>query len=443
MNMFYGLLLLFLLLETAFLYFGLKQKNRLTQEKCIVYSALLLLQVLLFATKLLPYSFRFIPLLLWLTGRLIQQIALLLKKKKKPFKGMKAGILYFIAVLSLLLVLTPLLLFPPFKAIEASGSYEVETKKITYTDEQRMDPFNGGKSARKVTVDFYYPKTEDGNFPLILFSHGAFGFSGSNFFTFQELASHGYVVGSISHTSHAFFTLDTEKTLTIADQSFLQKAVEINGLKDTSREKEVFTITKEWMKLRTEDTHFVLNSILDETRNPLSESLFSKIDKNAIGLFGHSLGGASSAQTARERTDVDAVIVLDGTMLGEEVDFQDGHVVLNDTPYPAPLLNVYAEDHYDSAMETQGERYNNFYASHQALDAYETVFSGTGHLNFTDLSLFSPILAGKLGIGSSDARRTIETMNEIVLAFFNSYLKNEGSPQIEKEYLNESTSAEN
>jgi hypothetical protein len=77
------------------------------------------------------------------------------------------------------------------------------------------------------------------------------------------------------------------------------------------------------------------------------------------------------------------------------------------------------------------------------LDARETVFRGTGHLNFTDLPLFSPILAEKLGIGPADARSAIVTMNEIVLEFFNSYLKNEGTPQIEKEYLDESTSAEN
>lgn len=441
--MFYVIWILLLLLETALFYFSLKQQNRLLQEKCISYSAFTLVLLLLFGAKILPYSFRFIPLMLWLTGRLLTNGVLLLKKKKHPFKKVKAGIRYTSAVLTLLLSLIPLLLFPPFEPLEASGSYEVETKKFTYTDQNRMDTFSDEKSPRKVTVDFYYPKAENGKFPLILFSHGAFGFSGSNFFTFQELASHGYVVGSISHTSHAFFTVDTKRTLTLADPDFLQKAVEINGLKDTSREEEVFHITKEWMKLRTEDTHFLLDTILGETRSITPGLPFSLLSSDAIGLFGHSLGGASSAETARERNDVDAVIVLDGTMLGEEVDFIDGHVVLNDTPYPVPLLNIYAEDHYEGAMETQGDEYDNFYASAHALDARETVFRGTGHLNFTDLPLFSPIVAEKLGIGPADARSAIVTMNEIVLEFFNSYLKNEGTPQIEKEYLDESTSAEN
>ena len=50
-------------------------------------------------------------------------------------------------------------------------------------------------------------------------------------------------------------------------------------------------------------------------------------------------------------------------MIGEEVGFEDGAVVLNDTPYPVPLLNVYAQDHYDNAKEIVGESYNNFFAT--------------------------------------------------------------------------------
>jgi hypothetical protein len=150
--------------------------------------------------------------------------------------------------------------------------------------------------------------------------------------------------------------------------------------------------------------------------------------------MGHSLGGASSAQIGRERNDIDAVIVLDGTMLGEEIAFENNEVVLNNTPYPIPLLNVYAEDHYTNSKELVGDTYNNFYATKNAVCAYETVFKDAGHLNFTDLPLFSPTLAKMLGVGTIDERYCIETMNEIVLEFFDSYLKDAGAPKIEKEY---------
>jgi predicted dienelactone hydrolase len=162
--------------------------------------------------------------------------------------------------------------------------------------------------------------------------------------------------------------------------------------------------------------------------------LFSSIDTNRIGLIGHSLGGATSAQIGRVRDDIDAVIVLDGTMLGEEVAFDNNKVVLNNTPYPVPLLNVYAEDHYTNSKELVGEAYDNFHATSNALCATETVFLNAGHLNFTDLPLFSPALANMLGVGTIDARYCIETTNKIVLGFFDCHLKDAAEQRIEKEY---------
>ena len=188
------------------------------------------------------------------------------------------------------------------------------------------------------------------------------------------------------------------------------------------------------MKLRTDDENFVLDTILAECKNDKSDALFSMINTDKIGLMGHSLGGASSAQIGRERSDIDAVIVLDGTMLGEEVGFENNAVVLNDTPYPIPLLNVYAEDHFENSMKQDGDKYDNFNATRNAVCAYETVFKNAGHLNFTDLPLFSPTLAKMLGVGTIDDRYCIETMNKVVLEFFNCYLKDAGIPKIEKEY---------
>ena len=296
------------------------------------------------------------------------------------------------------------------------------------------DEFSKAGGNRALTVEFWYPNNADKTYPLVVFSHGAFGFSGSNYSTFAELASNGYVVASIGHTHHAFYTIDTNGKVTTVDTDFINRAAEINAAHDTRHKKEIFNTTSEWMKLRTDDENFVLDTILSEHENNSADTLFSIIDTKKIGLFGHSLGGASSAQIGRVRDDIDAVIVLDGTMLGEEVAFENSAVVLNDAPYPVPLLNIYAEDHYKNSKELVGDAYNNFHATENAVCAYETVFKNAGHLNFTDLPLFSPMLARMLGVGKIDERYCIETMNKIVLEFFNSYLKDAGVPKIEKEY---------
>jgi hypothetical protein len=85
-------------------------------------------------------------------------------------------------------------------------------------------------------------------------------------------------------------------------------------------------------------------------------------------------------------------------------------------------------------LEQVGDNYSNFNATQNAICAYETVFMDAGHLNFTDLPLFSPTLAKMLGVGTIDEKYCIETMNKVVLEFFDSYLKNTGAPVIEKEY---------
>jgi len=113
------------------------------------------------------------------------------------------------------------------------------------------------------------------------------------------------------------------------------------------------------------------------------------IDTDEIGLFGHSLGGAAAAELGRERSDITAIICIDGSMLGEAVEFENDAYVYDDTPYPIPLLNIYAQSHYEQAQELK-DLYYNYHASSQAVESYDILLKGAGHLNFTDLPMISP-----------------------------------------------------
>ncbi len=427
-------LVLLLALETFFLVWSIITKNNHREEKGIISIALLVIFGLLLVTGIFEWSFRYVALLLVLVIQALVGAVILVRKKEKEYR-LRKNILRFIRNCFIFtFALSLAILFPQYEKPKTTGGYEVATAKYTWTDTSRVDEFSQSDENRALTVEFWYPKNDDKTYPLVVFSHGAFGFSGSNYSTFAQLASNGYVVASIGHTYHAFYTVDTSGKLTTVDTGFINKASEINAVHDTQYEEEIYNTTSEWMKLRTSDENFVIDTILGQCRNNHAGALFSMINTEKIGLMGHSLGGASSAQIGRERDDIDAVIVLDGTMLGEEVAFENSAIVLNDTPYPIPLLNVYAEDHYTNSKELVGDTYNNFYATENAVCAYETVFKNAGHLNFTDLPLFSPALAKMLGIGTIDERYCIETMNKVVLEFFNSCLKDKGAPKIEKEY---------
>ena len=101
--------------------------------------------------------------------------------------------------------------------------------------------------------------------------------------------------------------------------------------------------------------------------------------------------------------------------------------------YPVPLLNLYNESHYEDA-KLLGATYNNLSASVNAKEAYDVVVRGSGHLNFTDLPLFSPTLAHMLGTGKVDSRYCIETMNQTVLNFFEHTLKDAKELHLQTEY---------
>lgn len=427
-------LVLLLLLETMFLVWSIKTKNDHREEKGIISISLLVIFGVLLSTGVYEWSFRYVVILLVLVIQAFAGTIIIIRKREKEYK-LRNNIFRFLRnclIFSFALFLA--ILFPQYRQPVTTGSHEITLAKYTWTDSGRADEFSKSGENRTLTVEFWYPENADKTYPLVVFSHGAFGFSGSNYSTFAELASNGYVVASIGHTHHAFYTMDTNGTLTTVDTDFINKAAKINAVHDTRNIEDIYNTTKAWMKLRTDDVDFVLNKILAECKNDNADTLFSIVNTEKIGLMGHSLGGAASAQIGRIRGDIDAVIVLDGTMLGEEVAFKNGTVVLNDVPYPVPLLNVYAEDHYTNSMELVGNDYNNFYATKNAIDAYYTVFENAGHLNFTDLPLFSPILAKMLGVGTVDARYCIKTTNAIVLEFFNCYLKDTGKPKIEREY---------
>ncbi len=156
-------------------------------------------------------------------------------------------------------------------------------------------------------------------------------------------------------------------------------------------------------------------------------------DGENIGLFGHSLGGAASVSVGRVRDDVKAVIDLDGTMLSEQIAFENGKYVFNEEQYPVPILAVNTEYHHEASLE-YGDLYVNNKVIENAVDGRSTYFKNAGHMNFTDLPLFSPVLAAKLGVGEIDATECIQKTNEIVGMFFDHYQKNEGEIVLQEYY---------
>ncbi|MBO5176553.1 MAG: hypothetical protein J6C07_03755 [Lachnospiraceae bacterium] len=373
------------------------------------------------------------------------------KNKQKSKKVLWIVLGSIAALILLAIVLIPKLLFSDYAGLPTTGPYKVQMASAILVDESRVEAFETDGSKREVPVYFYYPEVpeEEGekSFPLVIFSHGAFGYYQSNTSTYMELASNGYVVISLDHPYHSFFTKDTSGKTIIVNPQFMQEVMYINEM--GTPEQEIIELSHGWLDIRTADMNFVLDSvkaakeqgaelpacwfIKEESSAETIRGILSMTDTEHIGLMGHSMGGAASVTVGRTREDIDAVIDLDGTMLGEQFSYNNGEYDFYDEAYPVPLLSVSNEAHYFEGQDL-ADWYVNSWVLANAKDAKYTYFKGSGHMNFTDLPLFSPALAKMLGIGTIDPEECVITMNQLVLDFYNCYLKDMGEVVVQEGY---------
>ena len=372
-----------------------------------------------------------------------------LLKRKKASGAVKKGRVISSAALSVLMIgfaLVPAFVFTNYNGLKTTGSYPVREAEAVLVDESRTDPFSNDGSPREVAVHLYYPDAE-GSFPLIVFSHGAFGYYQSNYSTYAELVSHGYVVAALDHPHHAFFTKNAQGKTVLVDFGFLSDAIDVsNGEKTLDEE---FELSRAWMELRTGDMNFALDTLKAAAANGSLDgswhtkhadailSALSRADVDRIGLMGHSMGGATAVSLGRTRDDVDAVIVLDGTMLDELTGIENGTFRYNEEPYPVPVLDFGKKSDYsetEQAKDGSDITYVNKYVIDHAKDGKRVLFGNCGHMDFTDLPLFSPLLASMLGSEKIDHEAFLNRMNSLVLNWFDFYLKGNGTLYIQAEY---------
>ena len=367
------------------------------------------------------------------------------KKSKSKKKKILVAVCTLLAVLIitsiLLFCLLPKILFPEYEPLRVTGSHEVLEEEYTWVDHNRIETYTDTGENRSVTIKIWYP-AEEGTYPLVIFSHGSLGMIDSNYSTCMELASNGYVAVSVAHPYQAIYVKDTEGKTTYIDKGFLQEVTADNGEDTPDHNEAIYYLQKEWMAVRKGDLNFVLDTLLEKTADG-EPGAFARINPEKIGLFGHSLGGATAVAVGRERTDIDAVIDLEGTMLDEYTGYENASYSFNEEPYPIPVLDVNSREVYekaasiannDSQTSDEAGGYVNFYVIEHAPDGHSAIYEDAGHLNFTDLPLVAPPLAGMLGVGNVDARTCIENVNEMVLHFFDYYLKDASTLNIQEIY---------
>lgn len=425
-----GMLILFIaiILEIALAIYCIVTRKTNKPLRNWVRVAVFVAFVILVLLSVIVWSFRWVMLgaLLFILAAI--GVAALFRNKADPQEhkhsrviGKTIGMIF-----ALIVALAPALLFPQHQSPQVTGAYEVATASYTYVDTNRTEEFIGTGKNRFVNVQFWYPKHADGTYPLVVFSHGAYGVKASNTSTYTELASHGYVVCSIDHPYHSFYTVSDDGTRAFANSEYMREIKNANteGVYTTE---EVYGLFQKWMKLRTDDMNFVIDTILAESQSD-KDPMYRLINPDQIGVFGHSMGGSASVWLSRERDDISAVVNIDAPLFSELVYDNEIHdFVASGEAYTTPLLNIYSD-----SVWVQLDN-NSIYAANKAIDenatdAYTVHFQGAKHLSLTDLSLFAPVIADMLQGGKADIDKydCIETENDLILTFFDYALKGIG-----------------
>ena len=100
-------------------------------------------------------------------------------KKKRILITVSILLTVFILSSILLFRLIPKILFPEYDPPKMTGSHEVLIEEYTWTDENRIETYTDTGENRSVTIKIWYP-TEEGTYPLVIFSHGSLGMIDSN-----------------------------------------------------------------------------------------------------------------------------------------------------------------------------------------------------------------------------------------------------------------------
>jgi predicted dienelactone hydrolase len=273
-------------------------------------------------------------------------------------------------------------------------------------------------------------------YPVILFSPGGGVIHEHNFLHVEELASHGYVVVSLSAPYESWAVIfpdgrvirgtqlkvkpnpsEEEKARDKKAEEIverLQKSTDVQERKAIMRE--LFSLDPDGimdrvLAVRVADARFVLDELERMSSGTTRSPFEGRLDLERVGIFGMSLGGAVTGQTCLEDQRLKAGANLDGTQFGTVI---DGFV-----SQPFMFLNSgSSKDH------------NDFVYDRMLNTTYSVTIAGSSHMDFTDFFYTVPLFKKFAKEAISDERMR-QVANAYLVAFFDRYLRGREEPLLD------------
>ncbi len=246
------------------------------------------------------------------------------------------------------------------------------------------------------------PAPADGRkFPVLLNSPGMDDTTGWSTAQAEDLASHGYIVVAINHTHEAF-------AVQFPDGHTEHSRVPLDSPQHV--------LSDLLLPTRVADARFVLDRLAAATEHPdstgLPQHLAEDLDLSKVGMFGHSLGGSTTAQTMHDDHRIRAGVDLDGPILGSVA--ADG--------LDRPLLMLAS----DTSPWFGNPGWESRWAANTGIKIPLRI-AGTRHMSLCDQQVILTQLsaAGLLdpakkteAVGTIDAARSTDLQRAYLLAYF-------------------------
>ncbi|MFI9235369.1 alpha/beta hydrolase family protein [Streptomyces sp. NPDC053079] len=251
-----------------------------------------------------------------------------------------------------------------------------------------------------------------GGLPVVLYSPGRNMPRGFGTVLAEELASRGCLVVAVDHT-HETIAVEFSDGRVARTQDATEKAT-LRALVD----------------VRVADVRFVLDRLEtlhrgggpDADRRPLPSGLAGCADLTAVGMFGHSIGGATAAQAMHDDPRIRAAVDLDGAVgAGANA---IGSVVDGGLDRPFLLMNSVLGNSRDEVLATLWKNLRGWHRNLQIPTA--------GHYAYTDLQAQLPPIAAAgnmpadrlaVLVGTVDPARSVRAQRAYLSEFFDVHLR--------------------
>jgi predicted dienelactone hydrolase len=412
--------------------------------------------ILLLASLIIGAYWQMIPLYL---GAILAFHAMIGMRREQP-RWLRATLATAVACL-LLMTAGATFLLPMFALPKPTGPYAIGTQVEPLADPVRMETHVAGPAKpREIMIQIWYPATPNHQhfagyrrrrettllssymavlkthsyknaavatagapFPVLLFNPAWGGQRTQNTYQMEDLASHGFIVVGIDHTYNSR-PVEFPNGRVIWSRNLH----DITDFQHTTLTQQL-AIGDSEVRIEAGDDSLVLNTLSAANRDPRS-AWFGRVNTNNAGAFGHSFGGAVSAQICYQDPRVKAALNEDGWVFGDVAThgLNKPYMFMDDDTPPIVASQLHSADvqtRRESALDVA--EMDNFEKTMRSFGGYYILIRGSKHFNFGDRSLYSPIRRWT-DSGSVSPQLAHQAIEAYTLQFFSHYLLHQMAP---------------